>query len=218
MITGVSSTAASATNSADRTQLAQGFDQFLRLLTTQLQNQDPLSPMDSTEFTNQLVSFSSVEQQIKINENLNQLLKVSAASQATLGLSYIGLNVDMAGSQFLYDGTNPARMSYTLPTDALRSTISIVDANGSVVYSQSGEIDKGTYEFAWNGKDQSGNDLPSGAYELRVGALDKDNKNLTVSTKVSGIVAGIETDESGEILLLINGQKVPMSTISRATL
>lgn len=218
MITGVSSTAASATNSADRAQLAQGFDQFLRLLTTQLQNQDPLSPMDSTEFTNQLVSFSSVEQQIKINDNLTQLLALSNASQATLGLSYIGLNVDMQGSQFLYDGTNPARMSYTLPADATRSTVSILDENGAVVFSQAGETAEGKHEFVWNGTDASGKVLPAGAYELRVGAIDTENKNLPLSTTVSGIVAGIETAEDGEILLLINGQKVPMSTISRATL
>src|SRR5438045_3902850 len=100
----------------DTAGLNQNFNQFLTLLTTQLKNQDPLSPMDSTQFTNQLVSFSQVEQQIRTNDNLTKLLANSNTAQTTLGLSYIGLTVQMDGDTFKYFGKD-ATMTYTLPKD-----------------------------------------------------------------------------------------------------
>lgn len=202
---------------SDGTKLNQNFDQFLMLLTTQLKNQDPLSPMDSTQFTNQLVSFSGVEQQIKMNDNLAKMLALSNINQTTLGLSYIGLNVDVQGSGFKYSGGD-AKASYTLPSNATVSTISVLDDKGSVVYSQSGELSAGPHDFVWNGTDQNGQAVPAGTYELRVGALDKDQKNLTVTTTVPGRVEGVQTADDGSVMLLINGQQVPMSSVHKATL
>jgi flagellar basal-body rod modification protein FlgD len=198
-------------------QLNQNFDQFLMLLTTQLKNQDPLSPMDSTQFTNQLVSFSGVEQQIKMNSNLEKMLAMSSASQTTLGLSYIGLNVDTLGSDFKYFGTGYVKTAYTLPSNAAVTKVSIVDQNGHVVYSQDGESSAGKHDFVWDGKDEYGQDVPPGKYSLRVGAVDQDQKTLTVTTTVPGRVEGIEGTESG-IMLLINDEQVPMSDVRRATL
>jgi flagellar basal-body rod modification protein FlgD len=203
---------------SDGKQLNQNFDQFLLLLTAQLKNQDPLSPMDSTQFTNQLVSFSGVEQQIKMNSRLEKLLALSAASQTTLGLSYIGLNVDMQGSDFKYYGAGDAKMSYNLPSDAAINTVSIIDQDGHTVYSQSGVLAGGAHEFIWNGKDQEGNPLPSGTYHFRVDALDTQQKNMTVTTVVPGLVEGIQTADDGSIMLIVNDQEIPMSDIRKATL
>jgi flagellar basal-body rod modification protein FlgD len=203
---------------SDGKQLNQNFDQFLLLLTAQLKNQDPLSPMDSTQFTNQLVSFSGVEQQIKMNSRLEKLLAMSAANQTTLGLSYIGLKVDMQGSDFKYYGAGDAKMSYKLPSDAAINTVSIVDGNGNTVYSHSGELTSGAHDFVWNGTDQNGNPVPAGMYRLRVDALDKDQKNMTTSTVVPGLVEGIQTADDGSIMLIVNDHEIPMSDIRKATL
>jgi len=210
---------ATSSQSGDTKALNQNFDQFLRLLTTQLKHQDPLSPMDSTQFTNQLVSFSNVEQQIKVNENLGKMLAFQKASQTTLGLSYIGLNVEMNGSDFLYSGQPNVGMSYTLPTAAQQATLSIVDKNtGNVVYSQTAQTAAGKHEFLWNGKNQQGQTVPNGMYELRVGAIDASQKSISVSTIVPGRVDGIQTGDDGSIMLLINGFEVPMEDIRKATL
>ena len=210
------STTAGSINSKDS--LNQTFNQFLTLLTTQLKNQDPLSPMDSTEFTNQLVSFSQVEQQLRTNDTLTKLLSNSSASQTSLGLSYIGLNVDMQGTTFSYPGAGDSKMSYNLSTAASINTISVLDKDGATVYSQTGDTSIGMHDFTWNGKDQSGKQLPVGTYQLRVSALDKDNKNITVTTTVPGYVQGIQTASDGSIMLIINNQQVPMSSITKATL
>lgn len=206
---------------ADANALNQNFNQFLTLLTTQLKNQDPLSPMDSTQFTNQLVSFSQVEQQIKTNDNLNKLVNLTNTSQTTLGLSYIGLNVDMQGSQFEYSGSGATMMTYTLPSDASIATISVLDQNGNTVYTQSGELSAGMHGFMWNGKDSNGQAAPAGVYQLRVGALDNAQKNLTATTVVPGYVSGIKTANDGTIDLIIgriSTQVIPLSSVTQASL
>lgn len=206
----------------DKASLSQSFDQFLLLLTTQLKNQDPLSPMDSTEFTNQLVSFSQVEQQIKTNQSLSTLVKLTNTSQTTLGLSYIGLNVDLQGAQFEYPGNGSTSMAYTLPTDASISTVSVLDKDGNVVYTQNGNVTSGKHAFVWDGSDnQNGGAAPAGTYRLRVGALDKEQKNISASTVVPGYVSGIMTGEDGDINLIIgrqNTQVIPLSSVTQASL
>jgi flagellar basal-body rod modification protein FlgD len=220
MINGVTSTQ-SAASSADTKGLSQSFDQFLLLLTTQLKNQDPLAPMDSTEFTNQLVSFSQVEQQIKTNDNLTKLLNLTNATQTTLGLSYIGLNVDVHGDQFEYFGTGGTTMSYTLPAQAQVSQISIIDQNGNSVYSQPGELSKGTHPFVWNGLDSNGQQVPAGMYQMRVGALDTQQKSMDAEIVVPGLVSGITTDGSGGVNLIVgktHPQTVPLSSVTQASM
>ena len=206
----------------DRASLSQSFDQFLLLLTTQLKNQDPLSPMDSTEFTNQLVSFSQVEQQIKTNQSLAQLVKLTNTSQTTLGLSYIGLNVDMQGNQFEYPGSGSTSMAYNLPTEAAISTVSVLDASGNTVYTQNGDVTAGKHLFVWDGSDnQNGGVAPAGTYRLRVSALDKDQKNIGVGTIVPGYVSGIMTADDGTINLIIGRQTtqvIPLSSVTQASL
>ncbi|MFH1157931.1 MAG: flagellar hook capping FlgD N-terminal domain-containing protein [Pseudomonadota bacterium] len=205
----------------DANTLNQNFDQFLLLLTTQLKNQDPLAPMDSTQFTNQLVSFSGVEQQIKMNDSLSKMLALSQTSQTALGLSYIGLNVALQGSQFEYPGSGVAQMSYTLPSDAAAGTVTILDGNNNVVYSQNAELSAGKHKFYWNGQDQNGTPAPAGAYTIRVGAIDKDQKNITATTIVPGMVTGVMTADDGSIDLIIGTQyqqTVPLSSITQASL
>ncbi len=203
--------------------LNQNFDQFLTLLTTQLKNQDPLSPMDSTQFTNQLVSFSQVEQQIKTNDNLTKLQALTANSQTTLGLSYIGLQVIHSGSQFNLYSNSAATMNYTLPSDAATVKLSVLDKDGNLVYSRDGadgEGTKGAHTFTWDGTDNNGDAVPAGTYKFVVGAADTTGKTLTATTVVPAVVTGIQSESDGSTSLILDNttQTISLSDVTKATL
>ncbi len=205
----------SATQSKDSTALSGNFDQFLRLLTTQLQNQDPLSPMDSTQFTNQLVSFSGVEQQIKGNDYLNKLLTMQTLNMTALGVSFIGKDVQVASSQFSADGVKPVDMAYSLPSAASAGTISITDADGKVIFSKDADLTAGNHDFTWDGKDSDGNVAPAGTYTIKVSATDSAKTALNVTTYVPGHVSSLESADDGTLLLNVGGQSVPLTDVRK---
>jgi flagellar basal-body rod modification protein FlgD len=210
----------SATQSASGSSLGklnQDFDQFLRLLTTQLQNQDPLSPMDSTEFTNQLVSFSGVEQQIKTNESLENLLAFQTLNLTAVGLDFIGKNVEIQGKNFYNAGTGGAKVDYVMPADVATATISILDSTGKVVYSGDAEKGVGRHSLTWDGKDKNGVQVPAGTYEVRVAALNSENASLNVTTFVPGYVEGLETADDGNLNLVINGSPVAITDVRKVS-
>src|SRR6185312_7829343 len=127
--------AASAASAADdsKKQLSANFDTFLTLLTTQLKNQDPLSPMDSNHFTQQLVQFSQVEQQINANKNLESLIALTKSRSAADAVSYLGKTLTLTdGNAALMNGQ--AKWAYTLDTDAATTTLTVLGAKGHVVF------------------------------------------------------------------------------------
>lgn len=199
----------------DRASLGQDFDQFLRLLTTQLQNQDPLSPMDSTEFTNQLVSFSAVEQSIKQNDQLGKLLAMQALNLTALGVSFIGKDVEISGDTFEKGAMGPVTFSYDMPSDAATGTISIVDEEGQVVWSQAADTAAGRHDLTWDGMDNSNQALDAGSYTVRIGALTAKNAALNVTTYVPGHVDGLESADNGDLLLVVGKNKVPMTEVRK---
>lgn len=199
----------------DRVSLGQDFDQFLRLLTTQLQNQDPLSPMDSTEFTNQLVQFSNVEQAIKQNDSLEKLLAMQTLNLTALGVSFIGKDVEITGNTFEKADTGSVAFSYQIPADAVSATMSIIDDNGNVVYTQNAEKSAGRHDFTWDGLDTSDQPLPAGTYEVRIAALTENKTALNVQTFVPGHVDGLESADNGDLLLLVGKNKVPMTEVRK---
>ena len=142
---------------------------FMELLVTQLQHQDPLSPLEPTEFTGQLVQFASVEQQIATNDNMEQLLDVQNAALASAVVGFIGTSVEADIGQIpLQDGE--AKYKYTLDSNVQNTVMTITDDKGRVVFTQAGERTAGTHEVAWDGKDTNGIQQPDGAYFLfRVG-------------------------------------------------
>lgn len=214
-VNGVDNTTTQTSSQKSSAALNQDFDQFLKLLTTQLQNQDPLSPMDSAEFTNQLVQFSNVEQSIRTNSYLEQLLTMQTLNLTALGVSFIGKDVEVAGKSFQADGTNPVSMSYEMPADAAEGTISIVDKDGNVVFTQNADITAGRHSFTWDGKDKNGNAVPAGKYELRVGAQTSTKAALNVTTFVPGHVSALESAEDGSLMLNVDGTLVPMTDVRK---
>ncbi len=195
--------------------LADNFDTFLTLLTTQLKNQDPLEPMDTKEFVQQLTQFTGVEQAIQTNINLEQLLNLQQASQTSASVSYLGKAVEAAGDvNALKDGQ--ANWSYELSSTAYSSSILIEDQFGSVVYVQPGEKAAGLHQFSWDGKDNNGNQQPDGIYRLVVGAADVQNSEIAASTFISGTVNAVRSDPTGAVLFL-GDVEVPMENVIRVT-
>lgn len=195
-ITGAVQTGINKTNSSSQT-LSADMNTFLKLLTTQLQHQDPLDPMDTAEFTNQLVQYSSVEQSIQMNSKLDNLLTLNIANLGAQAVSYIGKTVQVLGDVMPLEG-GKAKATYTLNKDASSVTITVKDMSGKVVYTENGEKTSGTHEFTWDGKDKDGNQLEDGAYQIIVspkGASSSDT--ITVTTTVFGKVTGVASDGSG---------------------
>lgn len=193
-------TAASTTKSVtSKASLAKNFDTFLTMLTTQLKNQDPLSPMDSTEFTNQLVQFASVEQQINANSNLESLITLTQTSVKTQAADYIGKNVEMNSTSLpLQDGQ--ASFSYTLDSAGKNLAIVIKDSSGSVVRSLTGDSSAGRHEMTWDGKNSSGQTAPDGLYSVTVAATDAESKTVGSSVTTYGKVTAISADGTSTLI------------------
>lgn len=198
-------------------QLAQDLDDFLTLLTTQLQNQDPLNPMDSTEFTNQIVQFSQVEQMINQNQKLDSLLQLELAGISSVALGYVGLDASYIGTELSYDGTNSPTITYSLGGEATIATLTILDEEGNVVRTEQVPKSIGKHDFLWDGNDSNGFALPAGTYSINIGAADNDGNTVDSTTVVSGRVRGIES-QNGVVFLLVGERAVPISQIINATL
>jgi flagellar basal-body rod modification protein FlgD len=204
--------ATSDTSTADaQSSLQDTANEFLTLLTTQLQNQDPTNPMDSTAMTNQLIQLSSTEQQLAQTDKLNDILQIDQANASNIALSYIGKQVDYVGNVMQFNGS-PTDIKYSLPSATTTTQISISDSAGNVVYQSPGELTAGGHAFTWDGKDSNGNVLPSGNYTVGITAADSTGTAVTATTLVPSLVDGIETI-SGQLYLDIGDQQVPIGSV-----
>ncbi|MBI3505786.1 MAG: flagellar hook assembly protein FlgD [Proteobacteria bacterium] len=202
----------SASSTAAQATFGKNFDTFLKLLTAQLQNQDPLSPMDSTQFTSQLVQFSSVEQAIRQNTNLETLISMQQNTQSANAVNYIGKTVEMTGDKVgLYGGQGT--ITYTLPEDASRVIVSVYNKDGQLVAHQDGETSSGDHFLTWNGYSDTGTKLADGDYTVNVSAMNANGGAITTTNKVIGKVTQVDY-ASGTVLLTVNGNKLPLSQLS----
>jgi len=198
-------------------QLAKDFDQFLILLTTQLQNQDPLNPMDSSEFTNQLVQFSQVEQAINANQKLDDLVSLQLGSISSVALGYVGLDVNYIGDEMNYDGSSPVTVSYAMSEDAYSTKINVYNEKGELVFSDTAAKTAGKHEYVWHGDHMGGGKVEPGTYKVTIDSLDSEGEAIDTSTVVSGRVRGIES-QNGVVYLLIGERAVPLGQVINATL
>jgi flagellar basal-body rod modification protein FlgD len=203
--------AASAANS--RIGLADDFDSFLQLLTAQLKAQDPLSPLDANQFTQQLVQFSGVEQAIKTNQALGQLVALVQGDQITRSLDYLGAEVEAEASTIHLGSGAPAQLSYALADSAERVQIEIYDEGGRLVATEQGQTGPGTHSVPWDGRAASGAALPAGLYRFNVVAGDAAGNPVPVTTSIRGVVDGVEIDND-QLLLSVAGVLMPTSSIS----
>ncbi|MBL4805561.1 MAG: flagellar hook capping family protein [Alphaproteobacteria bacterium] len=195
--------------------LAEDFSQFLTLLTTQLQNQDPLDPLDTNEMTNQLVAFTGVEQQINTNQKLDDLVSLQLGNALGSSLGYVGLDISYVGSEFYSDGETPVTINYALDGQAIENNLSIVNEEGITVYETSGSTAAGAQEFVWDGKDNFGNPVPPGTYAIRIDALNGQEEAVGGSTIVSGRVKGVES-QNGVLFLIVGERAVALSNVLNA--
>ena len=186
---------------ADSAKLNEDLNRFLNLLITQLKHQDPLDPVDSTEFTSQLVQFASVEQQIKTNANIERMLTLQQASQVADMVNFIGTTVEAKGNEVPLEN-GKAEFTYEFATNADNVTITIRDASGLTVYSQDGETSSGKHTFIWDGKSAGGVQNSDGAYTVVVNALDVQGKVLDVDQTVLGRVTGAGAEDGIVTLFL----------------
>jgi flagellar basal-body rod modification protein FlgD len=193
------------------TGLVDNFETFLTLLTAQLKNQDPLAPMDSGEFTSQLVQFTSVEQAIATNQHLENLVSMASTSSANAAVSYIGkeVTVDSFTSPLI---NGEAGWSFTLPEGSVENVLTVTDKNGSVVYTQTHELAAGTHTYMWDGKDTNGNQMPDGDYNLVIRSRDADGVMQPRASEFTGVVGAV-IFENGQPLLDIGGKIVRISDI-----
>jgi flagellar basal-body rod modification protein FlgD len=184
-------------------QLSSNFSTFLTLLTTQLKNQDPTSPMDSSTFTQQLVMYSQVEQQIDTNTNLQTLITQGTSNAANMTTGYLGKKISITnGNSSLTGGT--ANWTYNLANAATGTTLTITDSNGKTVYTAAGETTAGNHTFTWNGKDTNGNQLNDGSYKLAVAATDPSGGAVTTAVASAGVVTQIDMTGSAPKLIVGN--------------
>jgi len=190
----------------------QNFSTFLTLLTTQLKNQDPLNPMDTDTFTQQLVEFSQVEQQIKTNSQLSTMITNQTASEAISAQSMVGDTIQYNGNQAALENGD-ATFSYTLPSTAQSTTLNVLDANGNVVYSTTGQTAAGTYAFNWNGQNNAGQAQTNGGlYTLQVTSTDSNGNPITATTTAVGTITGVNV-QNNVATFNVSGVEVPMSQL-----
>lgn len=200
----------SSSSSSSSNAIAGNFDQFLTLLTTQLKNQSPLDPLDTNQFTAQLVQFAGVEQQLKTNETLTSLLSLNSANTAINAVNFVGTTIEAEGkTTLLADGK--AEWKINLPR-AATATITIKDANGSTVQTLTKGLSTGDQTFSWDGSTSTGASAPDGQYTINIDAIDTAGQAVTATTRVSGVVDGV--DFSGTSMLLkIGDLSVPVEQV-----
>jgi len=220
-VSSTSSTGTAATNAANlasgQASLSSSYSTFLTLLTTQLQNQDPTSPMDTNAFTQQLVSMTGVQQQLLTNELLQQMVTNSGSGSVSSAVGLIGKNITSSSPTATLSGGS-ASWNYTLPSTAASATATISNASGVAVYSGAlSGLSSGSNSFSWNGKSQSGAQLADGgAYTLSVSATDASGAAITPSIGTSGTVTSVQ-EVSGVTELSIGATQVPLSTVTGVT-
>ena len=199
---------ASASNTG-RTRLADSYETFMNLLTAQIKNQDPLSPMDSTQFTQQLVQMTGVEQQLLTNDLLEKLV-TNTGSGIQTSVSLLGREVRALHNEAKLSA-GKADWSYKLDREATEVTIEVVNSLGKVVQVEKAsgdDLKAGDHTYSWNGKDRTGAQLPNGdTYTLRITAKDSAGASVGVTNFIKGVVTGVEQTD-GKTLITINGVQI----------
>ena len=186
-----------------------GKDDFLKMLMAQMQNQDPMNPMESSDFSAQLAQFSSVEQLTEISDSLEDYITtnmiLSQSINNTLSANVIGRSVKAYGNQCYFDGENETTLNFNLGDYADDVTITIYDEDGNVVNTiHENSMASGDKQVNWDGTDENGNVLSDGTYTFEVSATGANGEDVYTTTYVCGEVSGVKYDESGASLKIGN--------------
>ena len=210
---GTSTSAASAisqTGTNALNSLSNNFSDFLTLLMTQLQNQDPSSPMDSNQFTSELVQFSSVEQQINTNSNLTQLIQLTQASQIEQSAAMIGKPVTATSTQLsLQKGSADVNFNTTAAEPV---AISVLNSSGVPIQSATLMSQAGANSWTWNGQNSNGTTMPDGAYKVSVTAIGASGSASQIPFTITGTATSIQNN-SGTVQVQMGSLTLPFSAV-----
>jgi flagellar basal-body rod modification protein FlgD len=190
--------------------LSSNFNDFLSLLMTQLQNQDPSSPMDSNTFTSELVEFTQVEQQINTNTDLTQMIGLTQASQVEQSADMLGKAVTIGGDQLSLQNSNAEISFNTTSPEAVG--ITVFDSSGAAVISQTVTTVAGANTWTWNGSGPNGVTEPDGAYTVSVSQIGQSGSNAAVPFNVIGTATAVQ-NLNGTVELQMGGLTVPFSQV-----
>ena len=210
-LSGTTSAAAGTDAANSQAKLNEDLNSFLNLLITQLKHQDPLEPMDATEFTSQLVQFASVEQQIYQNSHLENLLNLQQTSQVASMVDYLGTTIEATGQQINLENSR-AEFTYTMGSGVNAGTITIRNEAGLKVFSADANSEFGKHSFTWDGKSNGGEPMPDGTYTINVTATDRGGDVLDVTQTVFGRVTGAGVD-NGAVTMYMGDVAVTMADV-----
>jgi flagellar basal-body rod modification protein FlgD len=203
----------SSASSSDGASLAGNFQTFLTLLTTQLQNQNPESPLDTNQFTQELVQFAGVEQQLKTNDQLTSLVSLQQTAQATQSLGFVGKTAVVPGNTASLSSSQAA-WSLNIPANG-KLHVTIANSAGQNVFTNDYTVTAGNNQpFLWNGKGTDGTQLPDGQYTLTATATDSSGNSQAISTSIAGVVSSVDLTQTPP-LLTIDGQSFTVNQIQR---
>ncbi len=218
ILSGLSSSTASSSSSSSSASSALDKDDFLQLLVTQLQHQDPLNPLDDKEFIAQLAQFSSLEQMNNVASGITAINDTLAKQDALSAANYIGKTVVADGNTIskLDSGITP--IYFTLDDAASTVTINVYDQNNNIVKTQTlNSMQAGEYNFSWDGLDYNGSESSNGRYSVYFSAEGADGSSVMVDTEVTGIIVGISKNSEGTSFTLSDGRSVSFDDITMVT-
>jgi flagellar basal-body rod modification protein FlgD len=194
-----------------------GKEDFLKLMLAQLQNQDPLSPMEGTEFAAQLAQFTSLEQLMNLNDSMDMSINanylLSQSINNTLAATLIGKEVKLNGNSFQNNGQESATLGYNLSTAASSVTVKIYNESGVLIKTiENAPKNSGDNKLIWDFTDNDGNSVPQGRYTFKVEPKDAESNLLSYSTYVLGKIDGVKFTELGT-MLVVNGAEYNLSDI-----
>jgi flagellar basal-body rod modification protein FlgD len=204
---------AQAAGAVGSQQLAGNFNTFLKLLTTQLQNQDPLSPLDTNQFTQQLVEFASVEQQVNMNTNLQTLISMQQSTESLQALQLVGANVTINSNAATLSNTtgSAATWGFSSPSPAT-AAVTITSSTGQVALTGTVSLSTGSQTFTWNGQGNNGVTWPDGNYTVSIKATGANGQAVTVSTQVQGTISAVDVSQNPQ-QVTVGGQNYPITAI-----
>ena len=217
MVDGLSNIATGYASGGLTNGTSMGKEDFLKLMLAQLQNQDPLSPMEGTEFASQLAQFTSLEQLMNLNDSMDTSINanyyLSQSINNTLAATLIGKEVKLSGNTFQNNGQESTTLGYNLSTMASSVTVNIYNESGQLVKTiHDAPKNSGDNKLIWDFSDNDGNSVPQGRYTFKVEPKDAESNLMSYSTYVLGKIDGVKFTENGT-MLVVNGAQYNLSDI-----
>lgn len=207
------STTSTSDSSSSSTDLSSS--DFMTLLIAQLENQDPLNPLEDTDMLAELAQFSNLEQLVSVNETLESLTELVTTQAVNSAVSYIGYDVTAEGDSISVSDGSASDITYTLESDAAEATADIYDSDDNLVASVSlTDLEEGDQTFTWDGLDSDGNQVEDGTYYVEISAYDENGDSISASTQCSGTVVGLTSVDGTTVFELDDGRYVSMANVS----